>query len=69
MRNVTSCTCSPDMSPLDFTLFPKLKEPMRGLFPPLEELSTNVTQAIRHKNKSGILHEIILLPKCWESVI
>ena len=47
---------SPDMSPPDCDLFPKLKEPMRGIrFSSLEEPSANVTRAIRHMNKSGIL--------------
>ena len=31
---------SPDVSPPDFDLFPKLKEPMHGHFSSLEELST-----------------------------
>ena len=61
---------SPDMIPPDFDLFPKLKEPMRGRpFSSLEEISTNVTQAIRHMNEIGFLDEIIMLPKCWDSVI
>ena len=35
---------NPDMSPPDFDLFPKLKEPKRGrLFSSLEELSTDAT--------------------------
>ena len=50
---------SPDMSPPDFDLFPKLKEPMRGRFSSLEELSTDVTRAIRYTNKSGVLDGII----------
>ena len=38
---------SPDMSPTDFELFPKLKQPLRGRsFFSLEELSTDVTWAI-----------------------
>ena len=56
---------SPDMSLPDFDLFPKLKEPMRGRrFSSLEELSTG-TLAILHMNKSGVLDEIIMLPKRW----
>ena len=43
---------SPDTSPPDFDLFPKLKEPMRGRFSSLEEFSVAVTRAIRHMNKS-----------------
>ena len=57
------------MSPPDFDLFPKLNESMHGHFSTLEELSTNITQVIRHMNKSGVLDEIIMLPKCWDSVI
>jgi hypothetical protein len=38
---------SPDMSPPDFDLFHKIKEPMRGhCFPSLEEVSAAVTRAI-----------------------
>ena len=43
---------SPDMSPPDFDLFPKLKEPMRErCFSSLEERPTDVTRAIRHMLK------------------
>ena len=60
---------SSDMSPPDFDLFPKLKEPMHGrCFSSLEELSTNGTRTIRHMNKSGVLDGIIMLPKRWDSV-
>ena len=46
---------SPDMSPPDFDLFPKLKEPMRGrCLSTLEELSTDGTRAIRHMKKKGV---------------
>ena len=61
---------SRDMSPPGFDLFPKLKEPVCGRrFSTLEELSTDVTRAIRHMNKSGVLDGIIKLPKRWDSVI
>ena len=60
---------SPDMSPPDFDLFPKIKEPKSGRsFSSLKELSTDGTQAIRHLNKSGVLDGIIMLPKCWDSI-
>ena len=60
---------SPDMSPPDFDLFRKLKEPMRGhRFPSLEEVSSTVTHAIRGLNKSGTLDEITNLPKRWDAV-
>jgi hypothetical protein len=58
------------MSPQDFDLFHKLKEPMRGqCFPSLEEFSAPVTQAIRGLNKSGNLNGIASLPKHWEAII
>jgi hypothetical protein len=60
---------SPDMSPPDFDLFPKLKEPMRGHhFSSLEEVSAAVTRAIRGLNKSGTLNGIGNLPKRWDAV-
>ncbi|PNF31351.1 hypothetical protein B7P43_G10893, partial [Cryptotermes secundus] len=61
---------SPDMSPPDFDLFPKLKQPMRGRrFPSLEELSAAVNRAIRPINKDGVLDGIVKLPTRWDSVI
>ena len=61
---------SPDMSPSDLDLFPKLEEPMRGRsFSSLEALSTDVTRATRHMDKSGVLDGVIMLPKRWDSVI
>ena len=61
---------SPDMSPPDFDLFPKLQEPMRGhRFSSLEEVSAAVTRAIRGLNQSGTLHGIENLSKRWHAVI
>jgi transposase len=61
---------SPDVSPPDFDLFPKLKQPMRGQrFSCLEELSAAVTRATRTLNKSGSLNGIANLPKRWDAVI
>jgi len=58
------------MSPPDFDLFPKFKEPMRGhRFSSLEEVSAAVTRAIRGLNKSGTLNGIAYLPKRWDVVI
>ena len=60
---------SPDMSPPDFDLFPKLKEAMRGrCFSSLEEVSAAVTRAIRGLNKSGTLNGIANLTKRWDAV-
>ena len=48
-------------------LFPKLKELMLGwCLSSLEYLSTDFTRAIWQMNKSGVLDEIIILPKRWD---
>ena len=58
---------SPDMSPPDFDLFPKLIEPMLGRkFSSMGELSTDGIRTIRRMNKSGVLDGIIMLPKRWD---
>jgi len=59
---------SPDLSPPDFDLFHKLKEPMCGHhFSSLKEVSAAVP--IRGLNKSGTLNGIANLPKHWDKVI
>lgn len=61
---------SPDLSPPDFDLFPKLKEPLRGVrFPTLEELRREVTRQIRMLNKNGTLNGIQALPRRWQACI
>jgi histone-lysine N-methyltransferase SETMAR len=61
---------NPDMSPLDFDLFPKLKINMLGVrLRTLEDLSAPVTQLIRQLNCSRDLTGIMDLPKCWDAVI
>ena len=67
---LTHAPYSPDMSPPDFDLFPKLKEPMREYhFSSLEEVSAVVTRAIWGLNKSGTVNGIENLPKRWDAVI
>ena len=47
---------SPDMSPPDFDLFPKLKKPLRGKrFRSIEEVSDEVTRVIRRINNEEAL--------------
>jgi hypothetical protein len=61
---------SPDMSPSEFYLFLKLKEPMRGhCFPSLQEVSAGITRANRELNESGNLNGIVNLPKRWDAAI
>jgi hypothetical protein len=61
---------SPDMSPPDFDLFPKLKIDMRGVcFSTLEELSASGTRRVIQLNSSTDLTGTMDLPKRWEAVI
>jgi len=61
---------SPDMSPPDFDLFPKLKINMCGVrFCTLEDLSASVTQCVKQLDCSTDLTGIMDLPKRWDAVI
>jgi len=61
---------SPDMSPPDFELFPKLKINKCGVrFSTLEDLSASVTRRVRQLNCSRDLTGIMDLPKRWDAVI
>jgi len=61
---------SPDMSPPDFDLFPKLKIKMRGVrFCTLQDLSASVTRRTRQLNCSTDLTGIMDHPKRWDAVI
>ena len=61
---------SPDLSPFDFDLFPKLKEPLRGIrYESLDELECAVNREIRRINFGSLATGIYALPKRWNSVI
>jgi histone-lysine N-methyltransferase SETMAR len=61
---------SPDMSPPDFDLFPKLKKPLRGkCFRSIEEVSNEEAQVIRRIKIEDVLTGIQDLPKRWTAVI
>ena len=61
---------TPDMSPPDFDLFPKLKKPLhRKRFRSIEEVSNEVTRVIRCINNEGVLTGVQDLPKSWTAVI
>jgi len=67
---VTHPPYSPDMSPPDFDLFPKLKINMRGVrFSTLEDISASVTRRVIQLNCSTDLTGIMDLPKRWDAVI
>ena len=61
---------SPDMSPPDFDLFPKLKEPLRGIcFDDLDELGDEVAKQVQRLNSGCLATGVSDLPKRWQSVI
>jgi len=61
---------SPDTSPPDFDLFPKLKKPLRGKrFRSIEVVSNEVIREIRRINNEGVLKGIQDLPKRSTAVV
>ena len=61
---------SPDLSPCDFDLFPKLKEDMRGIrYTDIEALELAVAARVRVIENSCLATGIADLPKRWKSVI
>lgn len=61
---------SPDISPPDFDLFPKLKEPLRGIrYSDLDELHEAMNAEVRRINKNCLATGIRALPRRWERVI
>ena len=61
---------SPDVSPPDIDLYPKLKTNMRGVrFSKMEDLSASVTRRVRQLNCSTDLTGVMDLPKLWDAVI
>ena len=61
---------SPDMSPPDYDMFPKLKENLRGIrFENLEELEAAASAQIRHINHCCLATGVAKLPTRWHEVI
>jgi histone-lysine N-methyltransferase SETMAR len=62
---------SPDMSPPNFDLFPKLKKKTLcgKRFRSIEDVYNEVTRVIRSINNQGVLKGIQDLPKRWTAVI
>ncbi len=60
---------SPDLSPCDYDLNPKLKESMHEVrFWNIEELMARLTQKSR-VNRKGVLDRIQKMPTCWEKCV
>jgi len=61
---------SPDISPCDFDLIPKAKEPLRGRrFKTMPYIIDAVGRSVRTINKIGAAKGIMRLPHRWECVL
>lgn len=61
---------SPDLSPCDYDLFPKMKEPLRGrCFRTVEDVLRATDRSIRTIQRLGTANGIQRLPHRWERVI
>ena len=61
---------SPDLSPPDFELFSRLKEPLRGQrFQSLEEVKSAARRVLNTINRESVLEGIQKLPHRWNRVI
>jgi len=61
---------SPDISPCDFDLIPKVKEPLRGRrFKTIPDIIDAVGRSVRTIKKTGADKGIMRLPHRWECVL
>ncbi|PNF38705.1 hypothetical protein B7P43_G17132 [Cryptotermes secundus] len=61
---------SPELSPCDFDLIPKMKEPIRGIrFRTVPEVLQAVDRSIRTINTTGAAKDILRLPHHWQRVV
>ena len=60
----------PDLSPCDFDLIPKMKEPLRGIrFRTVPEILQAGDCSIRTINTTGAAKGILWLSQCWQRVV
>ena len=58
------------LSPCDFHLIPKMKEPLRGIrFRTVPVILQAVDRSIRTINTTGAAKVILRLPHCWQRVV
>ena len=58
------------LSPCDFDLIPKMKEPLRGIrFRTVPEILQAVDRSIRTMNTTGAAKGILRLPHHWQRVV
>ena len=64
------CRSHKGLSPCDFDLIPKMKEPLRGiLFRTVPEIFQAVDRSIRTINTTGAAKGILRLPYRWQRVV
>ena len=71
-RSFTLFQCShhKGLSPCDFDLIPKMKEPLRGIrFRTVPEILQAVDRSIRTINTTGAAKGILRLPQRWQRVV
>ena len=62
--------CTTTLSPCDFDLIPKVKEPLRGIrFRTVPEILQAVDRSIRTINITGATKGILRLPHRWQRVV
>ena len=67
---VAGLVWSGGLSPCDFDLFPKMKEPLRGIrFRTVPEILQAVDRSIRTINTTGAAKGILRLPHRWQWVV
>ena len=67
---VTTLKDSKGLSPCDFDLIPKMKEPLRGIrFRTVPEILQQVDRSIRTINTTGAAKGILRLPHRWQRVV
>ena len=67
---VLHCGSHKGLSPCDFHLIPKMKEPLRGIrFRTVPEILQAVDRSIRTINTTGAAKGILRLPHRWERVV
>ena len=61
---------SPDLSPCDYYLFPKMKEPIRGVrFQTVDEITVAVLEQLKTLQKNGLAGGVPRLPHRWNSCV
>lgn len=72
-RNITTLShppYSPDLAPLDFWLFPKLKKPMKGhRYEDLEDIKRTVTSVLKNLTSGDFQECFQKWEKCWTKCI